>query len=220
MPSRRTFLAALSTLPLPGVLAGCLTEADLDVADEGVGESADGICRSSTRDAEGPFYLAGAPHRAALVSATERGTKLVVEGRLLDTDCLSPLRNMTIDLWQADVDGEYSMDGAAEDFRLRGKVTTDASGRFSATTIMPGRYADSLGRFRPAHIHAKIFDRGRRILTTQLYFAGDPYLGRRDFCTREGTCNSSDVSRIARVVTVRPDGGDSFLRAAYDLVIA
>lgn len=36
---------------------------------------------------------------------------------------------------------------------------------------------------------------GNVILTTQLYFKGDPYLGQADYCTRQGTCNSADAKR-------------------------
>ncbi len=33
------------------------------------------------------------------------------------------------------------------------------------------------------------------LLTSQLYFQGDPYLGAADYCTRQGTCNSADRDR-------------------------
>ena len=40
---------------------------------------------------------------------------------------------------------------------------------------------------------------GNVILTTQLYFEGDPYLGQADYCTRSGTCNSADPNRALKL---------------------
>jgi hypothetical protein len=41
---------------------------------------------------------------------------------------------------------------------------------------------------------------GNVLLTTQLYFAGDPFLGQADYCTRQGTCNSGDPRRALALV--------------------
>ena len=218
MTTRRQMLLSVSAATAHAALAAACGSSEGDGALD-LGASEDALCRRSTSDADGPFYLPGAPPRIALAAASEPGTKLVVAGRLLDTDCRTALAGLTIDLWQADAGGDYSMAGAAEDFRLRGKITTDAAGRFTATTIIPGRYADDVGRIRPAHIHAKVWDRGHLLLTTQLYFAGDPYLGRRDYCTVAGTCNSADAARIARL-TRSGDAGTGVLQASYDLIVA
>lgn len=68
-----------------------------------------------------------------------------------------------MDFWQANARGVYDNAG----FRLRGHQSTDAQGRFSLTTIVPGEYAG-----RTEHIHVKVTPRGRSTLTTQLYFPG------------------------------------------------
>ena len=118
---------------------------------------------------------------------------LRVEGRLFDTaDCLTPLAGWGLDLWQADAEGVYR---EPPDFRLRGRMVTDAEGGFAFETIKPGRYRLS-GSFRPAHLHLRVYapDGGVR-LTTQLYFAGDPFLGEADPCGPP-TCFSSDGGRI------------------------
>ena len=39
---------------------------------------------------------------------------------------------------------------------------------------MPGRYLNG-ARYRPAHIHVKVRAPGFPVLTTQLYFPGDPH---------------------------------------------
>ena len=53
-------------------------------------------------------------------------------------------------------------------YRLRGHQFTDANGRFSLETIVPGLYP---GRTR--HIHVKVQRPNGAILTTQLYFPGE-----------------------------------------------
>lgn len=42
-------------------------------------------------------------------------------------------------------------------------------------TIMPGRYPAGPGWIRPSHVPFKIQGDDRQELTTQMYFAGDPY---------------------------------------------
>jgi protocatechuate 3,4-dioxygenase beta subunit len=60
-------------------------------------------------------------------------------------------------------------------FKGRAQLKTDSNGRYSFSTIYPPSY----GR-RPRHIHFKVRAAGHAELTTQLYFAGDPYL-KNDF---------------------------------------
>jgi len=75
-----------------------------------------------------------------------------------------------VDLWHADDRGEYDNAG----FRYRGHVITGADGAFHFHTIMPAVYS---GRTR--HYHVKVQAPGSRLLTTQLYFPGEP-ANRRD----------------------------------------
>jgi protocatechuate 3,4-dioxygenase alpha subunit len=156
-------------------------------------------CKITTRDALGPYYQPGAPlctvtlPGAEGVSPNDDGVPLLVEGALVGPDCRTPLKNYVLDLWQASAAGKYS--AGHGDFRLRGKIKTDQFGRYSFQTILPGRYADSAG-IRPAHIHVTFrTPAGNALLTTQMYFAGDPYLGDADYCTEQGTCNSADPLR-------------------------
>jgi protocatechuate 3,4-dioxygenase beta subunit len=73
--------------------------------------------------------------------------------------------NALLDFWHSDDAGEYDNRG----YRYRGHQFSDAEGRFRLETIVPARYP---GRTR--HIHVKLQAPGRRVLTTQLYFPGDP----------------------------------------------
>jgi protocatechuate 3,4-dioxygenase beta subunit len=81
-----------------------------------------------------------------------------------------------VDLWHADEDGDYDNRG----YRYRGHQFTDAEGRYRFETIVPAQYP---GRTR--HYHVKVQPKGGRILTTQLYFPGDPGNGRDGLFRRE-----------------------------------
>lgn len=115
---------------------------------------------------EGPFYRPNAPERTVL-SETFLG-RVSVRGTVRDTRC-RPLPNTAIEVWQADANGDYDLNGD----RFRGVLRTDARGAFALETIEPGRYLNG-SAYRPAHIHVKVHASGRPVLTTQLYFPGDP----------------------------------------------
>jgi protocatechuate 3,4-dioxygenase beta subunit len=127
-------------------------------------------CGPATADnIEGPFYKPGAPHRAVLAGPNEPGVPFAVAGTVMGTDC-KPIANAELEIWQANARGDYDLDG----FRFRGALKTDPKGRWQLRTIVPGHYLNG-SRYRPAHIHVKVRAPGRGELTTQLYFAGDPY---------------------------------------------
>ena len=92
------------------------------------------------------------------------GTLLTLTGSIVDTSC-RPIARAKLDFWQADNGGAYDNTG----FRLRGHQYTDENGRYTLETIVPGLYP---GRTR--HIHVKAQAPNGRILTTQLYFPGEP----------------------------------------------
>jgi protocatechuate 3,4-dioxygenase beta subunit len=111
---------------------------------------------------EGPYFKASSPERTNL-RGTGAGTKLVLTGTVVTTDC-KPIARALVDFWQADGAGAYDNSG----FGFRGHQFTDAQGRYSLETVMPGLYP---GRTR--HIHVKVQPSGGRVLTTQLYFPGE-----------------------------------------------
>jgi protocatechuate 3,4-dioxygenase beta subunit len=126
-------------------------------------------CTVTADNIEGPFYRPGAPSQAVLVGDRDPGERLLLTGSVRDPTCAA-LAGAVLDVWHADARGDYDRDG----YRFRGTLVTDRRGRFELRTIIPGRYLNG-DRFRPAHIHVKLRAPGRRELTTQLYFAGDPY---------------------------------------------
>jgi protocatechuate 3,4-dioxygenase beta subunit len=112
----------------------------------------------------GPFFKPRSPERRSLIEPGIQGTKIVLDGRVLSTRC-KPVEKALVDFWQADASGEYDNSG----FRLRGHQFTDAAGKFRLETIVPGLYP---GRTR--HFHVRVQAPSRPVLTTQLYFPGEP----------------------------------------------
>ena len=112
--------------------------------------------------AEGPYFTPSSPVRRTIVPAGARGTRLTLGGRVLTTGG-RPVARALVDFWQCDAGGVYDNDG----YRFRGHQFTDARGRYSLATVVPGLYPG-----RTKHIHVKVQPRGRRVLTTQLFFPG------------------------------------------------
>ncbi len=113
---------------------------------------------------EGPYYKPNSPERASLIEPEMSGTKLIVTGYVFTTDC-QPVARAWLDFWQADDRGAYDNTG----FRLRGHLFTDEQGRYQLETIFPGEYPG-----RTQHIHVKVRVANGPILTTQIYFPGEP----------------------------------------------
>ncbi|MEV0584988.1 carbohydrate-binding protein [Nonomuraea sp. NPDC050310] len=113
---------------------------------------------------EGPYFKPSSPRRTSLITSTTPGVRLTVSGFVFGLAC-QPIANALLDFWQADNNGAYDNTG----YNFRGHQFSDATGAFRLTTIVPGLYP---GRTR--HIHVKVQAPGRPVLTTQLYFPGEP----------------------------------------------
>jgi protocatechuate 3,4-dioxygenase beta subunit len=179
-PSRRALLQALVAIPVVG-LVGCGDAAD---AFESLSPTAPTTTTTTTTttpslpvtpacadddddptpaQTEGPYFKPSSPLRSSLIESGITDTRLVITGQVLTTACV-PIPNALLDFWQADNGGNNDNSG----FRLRGHQFTDAAGRYSLETIVPGLYP---GRSR--HIHVKVQRPNGAILTTQLYFPGE-----------------------------------------------
>ncbi|MFO0558906.1 MAG: hypothetical protein U0269_12885 [Polyangiales bacterium] len=156
-------------------------------------------CPRTGEDIEGPFFLPGAPRRTQLIEPGMQGTPLELEGVLRDTAC-RPIANARVELWQCDALGRYDARG----MRLRTTIETDSRGRWGVRTIVPGRYLNG-ATYRPAHIHVKAHG-PRGVLTTQMYFEGDPYNAADPWFRRERA--------VALVATGRE------LRGRFDIALA
>lgn len=113
---------------------------------------------------EGPYYTPNTPERTNLREEGMGGTPLLVRGRVLGVNC-EPIAGALLDFWHADDAGIYDNVG----FRLCGHQFTDTEGNYRLETILPGLYP---GRTR--HIHVKVQGPDTALLTTQLYFPGEP----------------------------------------------
>ena len=156
-------------------------------------------CRVTASNIEGPFFKPGAPARVSLIDTATVGERLTLTGRVLDERC-QPIRGAQLEFWHADHAGAYDNVG----FSFRASVVCDERGAYALETIVPGRYLNG-ARYRPAHIHVKVHAPGRPSLTTQLYFAGDPY-------------NEGDPFIVDTLIMPLRDGYASKL-AAFDLVL-
>jgi protocatechuate 3,4-dioxygenase beta subunit len=112
----------------------------------------------------GPYFKPNSPERADLIEAGSDGHLITLEGRVLSRAC-QPVAHALLDLWHADQDGLYDDRG----FRYRGHIYSDAQGQYKFHTIEPAVYP---GRTR--HFHFKVQAPGRPVLTTQLFFPGEP----------------------------------------------
>ena len=112
----------------------------------------------------GPFFKPRSPLRATLIEAGMSGTRIVLTGRVVSQAC-RPVAGALLDFWHADDSGEYDNEG----FRCRGHQYADSQGRYRLETVVPGLYP---GRTR--HFHVKVQAPHGRIVTTQLYFPGEP----------------------------------------------
>jgi protocatechuate 3,4-dioxygenase beta subunit len=189
-PPRRAFLGAALVLPSAVILAGSRALAQPrpltptpSCGDKGA---------PTPSQTAGPFFKPRSPQRTSLLAPDVTGTRIVVAGSVLSTDC-RPIPGALLDFWQADGQGEYDNAG----FRLRGHQFADAQGRYRLETVVPGLYS---GRTR--HIHVRVQAPNQPVLTTQLYFPGEPG-NRNDF-----------IFRPELVMTVR-DG-----TAGFDFVLA
>lgn len=123
------------------------------------------------RDYEGPYYPVGPRNPTNdLVRGEPRDTILSFNGQVL-SPAGGAYRAVRIEIWQTDPLGRYKHprdpnDGEPwSDFLYWGEAVTDDDGRFGFRTYVPGAY----GR-RPAHIHYKVWQHERRLLTSQVYF--------------------------------------------------
>jgi protocatechuate 3,4-dioxygenase beta subunit len=130
---------------------------------------------------EGPYYPARLPldidNDLLIVNdniTPAVGDVIHLSGRVL-TPAGSPVRNATVEIWQADSTGAYihersnGYQNRDRNFQGFGRFETSSNGEYLFRTVKPGLYT---GRTR--HIHFKVKSPGNPDLTTQCYFRGEP----------------------------------------------
>ncbi|MGQ0734326.1 MAG: dioxygenase family protein [Acidobacteriota bacterium] len=162
-PARRRFLGSLGLsvafLYSPGAFAQALVE--------------------TPRQGEGPFYPDHLPLDTDndLLILSDRVTPAVgdithLSGRVLDRRG-TPMRNVTVEIWQVDHHGAYlhsrssNRDRRDANFQGYGRFQTSSSGEYRFRTVKPVPYPG-----RTPHIHFKLKQGDRELLTTQCYVKG------------------------------------------------
>jgi hydroxyquinol 1,2-dioxygenase len=155
-----------------------------------INHPADGGSLEST--VMGPFYWEGAPEMplGANLAVGVKGEPTFYSGRVLDAETGAPLANALLDIWSGDGEGTYDMQMPEDPgMKARGRIRTDAEGRYWFRSIRPTYYPVptdgpvgamllAMGRHpnRPGHIHMIVSAEGHRPVTTHLFVADSPYL--------------------------------------------
>jgi protocatechuate 3,4-dioxygenase, beta subunit len=168
-PSRRLFLAyaAFPFFTTPGAFANYLAD----------------LTRTPAQT-EGPFYPDKLPLDTDndLIIINDGITPSVGEithltGKILDAKG-NPVKNALVEIWQCDANGVYLHSGDSankksqqdRNFQGFGRFLTGSSGEYYFRTIKPVVYPQ-----RPApHIHVKVKQGRKDLLTTQFYIKGHP----------------------------------------------
>jgi protocatechuate 3,4-dioxygenase beta subunit len=200
--TRRLVIASAATLAAPALLLRVRAQTPL---------------RPTPRQTEGPFYPVELPadrdHDLLANGARNytKGQATWLAGTVRDTRG-APLAGAAVEIWQCDQDGHYHHPGdrgrADPAFQGFGRVVADEQGRYRFRTLRPAPYSG-----RTPHIHLKVKQGSRELLTTQVYVAGDPG-NERDGLWRR----LSDSDRDALTVAFAP-GSDGALAAQFGVVI-
>ena len=158
-----------------------------------------------------------------LVRPDTKGERIAIEGQVFDGSG-TPLRDVLIEIWQADADGHYAhpADPKPSSFRGFGRTGADFdSGVYRFETIKPG----AVGGQAP-HICVLLFARGINIgLHTRLYFsdeaaanAKDPVLSGIEWEVRRKTLIASREQRGGEVVyrfDIRVQSGEPAVETVF-----
>ncbi len=167
---------------------------------------------------QGPYYWDGAPElpNGANLAVDVKGEPTFYSGRVLSSDG-TPIAGAVLDVWSGDGEGTYDMQMEGDvGMKARGRIRTDAQGRYSFRSIKPeyypvpvdgpvGRMLHRMGRhpMRPGHIHMIVSATGHAPITTHLFAAGSEYI---DSDAVFGVKESLVTSFARHAPGVAPDG--------------
>ena len=136
---------------------------------------------TTPRQSEGPFYPKIIPEDNDNNLVKNGKNQMESGGNILNLFGLvinpnsNPLEGLTVEIWQTDKNGVYRHSGSIRwknrdnQFQGFGRTISDMNGKFYFRTIIPVEYPG-----RTPHIHLKIWNRNKNILTTQFYIHGHP----------------------------------------------
>ena len=148
--------------------------------------------KESASQTAGPYVHIGlAPHAAGfdifeknfsnvLAGPDTRGERIRIEGRVIDGSG-TPLRDVLLELWQANAAGKYRHPSDRQDkpvdgaFRGFGRACSDfETGTWWFDTVKPGPVEGRGGRVMAPHVNLWIVARGINIgLNTRMYFSDE-----------------------------------------------
>jgi protocatechuate 3,4-dioxygenase beta subunit len=150
-------------------------------------------CGATEASELGPFYAEGSPllQVGADLIKGNPGDRVLLRGRVLDTGG-RPIPGAMLDFWQAAANGLYpEQDAQQAPQNLRGRMLTDAEGRYAIRTVRPAPYmvpydgpvgtllrAGGRTAWRPGHFHFIVKAEGYVSLVTELFGVDDPYIDR------------------------------------------
>jgi protocatechuate 3,4-dioxygenase beta subunit len=171
--------------------------------------------------AEGPFY----PTESMRTEDTDNdlvkvagmvkeagGEIITLQGKVLSKDG-SPRVGQRVEIWQCDVNGKYLHSGDRRDvaydtgFQGFGYDITDNTGGYRFRTIKPARYPG-----RTPHIHVKVCEGERELLTTQFYIDGEADNERDGLYRRM----SEEQARRVSMVFTEADGA---VETSVDIIV-
>lgn len=179
------------------------------------------------RMTEGPFYPDRLPldQDNDLIIVSDSITPAIGEvthltGRLLSS-AGEPLRNALIEIWQCDANAVYlhtadsgrKQDQQDKHFQGYGRFETNAKGEYRFRTIKPVPYP---GRPSP-HIHFKVSQGERELLTSQIFIAGHP--GQKSDGVFSGLRDPLDRELVQTDFAPIKDSKIGELSAVFDIVI-
>jgi len=180
--NRKGFLKSLGLAGVTAIAAPILIHCGSDDDTSGSTGSSSGSgssitgCSVTNSETEGPFPTKSPSSLVQSNIVSDRtGVPLTITLLIQNVNaaCAS-LQGAFVDIWHCDKDGNYSEYGATgmqptnytTVHFLRGRQTTDASGKVAFTSIFPGWYNG-----RATHIHVHIYSStGQSLLVTQIAF--------------------------------------------------
>lgn len=184
---------------------------------------------------EGPFYWPGAPEveLGGNIAQGVIGEPAYYTGLVTDV-AGKPLPGALLDLWSGDGEGNYDVQLSSEpSMQARGKIRTDAQGRYRFWSIRPTYYpipsdgpvgdlmrATHRSINRPGHIHMMVSAAGHVPVTTHLFVADSPYLNQDAVF---GKRDSLVVPFVQHPAGTAPDGTvmtQPYFTTSYDFRLA
>jgi protocatechuate 3,4-dioxygenase alpha subunit len=169
----------------------------------------------------GPFFPGefadGCGDLTDVAGKQARGQHILLTGIVVE-EGNRPIRNAIVEIWQPDANGifRHPLDPRSKDadpgFFGWGRSRTDAEGRYSFRTVLPGAYAADDGRPRCPHLNLMVLAIGltRRLVTTVFFSepesANDPVLDcvtdsarrARMFAIKDQALNGAEAAPVYR----------------------